>query len=99
MPRTSKRSVRSEAISLKLPATSANLGPAFDAAAVALKMHLYIRARRAADFSIEADGHDQEICERLGDNLILDTYRSILASEGRKVIPLALQLKNEIPIG
>ncbi|HET9402146.1 MAG TPA: homoserine kinase [Candidatus Acidoferrales bacterium] len=99
MPRTPKRSSAAQTISLKLPATSANLGPAFDAAAVALKMPLYIRARRAADFSIDAQGRDQNICERLEGNLILDTYRSILAAEGRRVIPLALQLKNEIPIG
>lgn len=99
MPRTSKRSSAAGTISLRLPATSANLGPAFDTAAVALKMHLYIRARRAAEFSIKANGRDQEICERLEANLILDTYRSILVAENRKVIPLALELENEIPIG
>ncbi len=38
---------------LALPATSANLGPAFDAAALALNFHLRLRAARAPDFTIK----------------------------------------------
>ena len=37
---------------LALPATSANLGPAFDAAALAMDFYITIDARPAADFSI-----------------------------------------------
>ena len=38
-------------IGLRLPATSANLGPGFDAAAVALDFFLEIEAEPAAEFS------------------------------------------------
>ena len=41
---------------LRLPATSANLGPGFDAVAVALDFYLEIEAEAAAEFSIAADG-------------------------------------------
>ena len=87
------------AFRLRLPATSANLGPAFDAAALAFGMFLEIRARRAAEFSITASGRDAEICSRTDDNLILETYREIAGSEANESIPLALQVKNDIPIG
>ncbi|HYA25819.1 MAG TPA: homoserine kinase [Terriglobales bacterium] len=84
---------------LTLPATSANLGPAFDAAALALSLFLRIKAEAADDFSIAARGRDAGICGRLDNHLILTTYREVLQSQNRPVIPLSLQIENEIPIG
>ena len=89
----------SGALRLRLPATSANLGPGFDAAAIALDFHLEIEAAPAAEFSIQATGRDAERCTRLDDNLILDLYRMTLAQEGRPVVPLALRMNNGIPLG
>jgi len=86
-------------LDLVLPATSANLGPAFDAAALALGLFLKIRARAAQEFSIEAHGRDAEICGRLENHLILTTYREVLEAEGKKPLALALRIDNEIPIG
>jgi homoserine kinase len=88
-----------EALHLSLPATSANLGPAFDAAALAMDFYLKVDASPAANFSISATGRDREICGKLQDHLILSTYREILEAEGKEVIPVALRLKNDIPIG
>ena len=84
---------------ITLPATSANLGPAFDAAALALDLHISIEARPAEEFSIRASGRDRQICETIPNNLILETYREVLAQNARTTIPLALRIKNEIPIG
>lgn len=84
---------------LRLPATSANLGPGFDAAAVALDLYLEIEAEPAADFSIAATGRDQARCGRLEDNLVLDLYRRLLTENGRPVVPLAIRMQNEIPLG
>ena len=84
---------------MTLPATSANLGPAFDAAALALSMFLRIRAKPADEMSIVARGRDADICGDVRDHLILNTYRQILDREGKRVVPLRLQLDNEIPIG
>jgi homoserine kinase len=86
-------------LQLRLPATSANLGPAFDAAAIALDLYLKLNARPAADFSITASGRDREVCENLQDHLILNTYREVLCAQGREVTPLSLRIQNEIPIG
>ncbi len=84
---------------LALPATSANLGPAFDAAALAIRLFLKIRARPAKDFSVTASGRDSEICGSMENHLILTTYREILRAEGKSPLPLALRLDNQIPIG
>ncbi len=84
---------------LRLPATSANLGPGFDAVAIALDFYLEIEAEPAAAFSIAATGRDKQRCSRLEDNLILDLYRKLLSSEGKPITPLAIRMKNEIPLG
>src|SRR3982074_1033465 len=86
-------------LQLRLPATSANLGPAFDAAAIALDLYLKLDARPSTDFSITASGRDREICEKLQDHLILTTYREVLSAQGRDVTPLSLRIQNDIPIG
>lgn len=98
-PSTPKTSPKLRPLKLTLPATSANLGPAFDAAAMALGLSLKIRAQAAHEFSVEAHGRDSEICGRLENHLILMTYREVLQSEGKRVQPVALRLDNQIPIG
>jgi len=84
---------------LTLPATSANLGSAFDAAALALSIFLKLSARAACEFSVVARGRDREVCGRLDNHLILTTYREVLEQERRPLVPLALRIENEIPIG
>jgi homoserine kinase len=86
-------------LEIVLPATSANLGPAFDAAALAFAMFLRVRARAAEEFSIVARGQDSEICSNLENHLILNTYREVLRTERKPSQPLALRIENEIPIG
>lgn len=86
-------------IRLRLPATSANLGAGFDAAAVALDFYLDVEAEAAAEFSIRATGRDAERCAQLEDNLILGIYRRLLMENQRPVVPLAIRMVNEIPLG
>jgi homoserine kinase len=88
-----------DALRLRLPATSANLGPGFDSAAVALDFHLEIEAAPAPEFSISASGRDAGRCALLEDNLIVETYRKLLAANGRPVQPLAIRMNNGIPLG
>jgi homoserine kinase len=96
---TSISTPRGGGLHMRLPATSANLGAGFDAAAVALDFHLEIDAKVAHEFSIDATGRDAARCARLEDNLIFDVYRRVLAENGRPEIPLALQMVNGIPLG
>jgi homoserine kinase len=84
---------------ISLPATSANLGPAFDAAALALDLTLRVRAVRSKRFSIVATGRDSAICSRVENHLILTTYKEVLESEKKRAVPLGLTIENEFPIG
>lgn len=84
---------------LKLPATSANLGPGFDAAAVALDFHLEIEATPSSEFTIAATGRDAARCARLNNNLVLETYERLLRENDRPVTPLAIRMVNGIPLG
>jgi len=89
----------SRGLRLKLPATSANLGPGFDAVGLAMSMHLTVEAHVAPVFSIEATGRDAELCGTLDGNLILETYRNTMTASGETAQPLRLLLHNEIPLG
>jgi homoserine kinase len=86
-------------LKLALPASSANLGPAFDAAALAMDFYIRISARPADHFSIVAMGRDQDICGKLENHLILETYREVLSTAGCALTPLELRIDNQIPIG
>jgi homoserine kinase len=87
-------------IRLRLPATSANLGPGFDAVGLAMALYLTIDASaHAADFAIAATGRDAALCARTDNNLIFETYRGVLTSAGRPITPLRLRVHNEIPLG
>lgn len=88
-----------ERVKLRLPATSANLGACFDAAAVALDFYLEMEAEPSAEFSIAATGYDAERCGRLEGNLILELYKGLLLSNRRHVVPLAIRMANGIPLG
>jgi homoserine kinase len=84
---------------LRLPATSANLGPGFDALGLAMALYLTIDATVAEVFHIDATGRNAELCARLENNLILTTYMDVLANAGIFSTRLHLQLHNEIPLG
>lgn len=91
-------------IRLRLPATSANLGPGFDAVGVALSIALTIEAKvmpieHGPELTIAATGRDAERCARTTNNLIFETYREVLQGQGRAVLPLDLCINNEIPLG
>src|SRR5580704_6048747 len=96
---TRDKRYKNQSLEIVLPATSANLGPAFDAAALAFSMFLKVRAKSADEFSVKARGRDSEICSQTENHLILTTYREVLQAEKKTVPPLALQIENQIPIG
>jgi homoserine kinase len=92
-------STQSRPLHLRLPATSANLGPGFDAVGLAMGLYLTIDATTAGDFHIDAAGRDADLCANLENNLILSTYMDVLAVRGILAPRLHLQLHNEIPLG
>ena len=84
---------------LRLPATSANLGPGFDALALALTLYLEIEAVPGKEYGIRASGRNVDVCGSLERNLLLFTYKKTLEKCGAEEVPLALEVRNGIPLG
>src|SRR5262249_21323053 len=79
---------------LRVPASSANLGPGFDALGLALDAWLECRFRHAPQLAIRAAGCDAEQISTGEDNLIGQTAAGVGARE-----PIELEIANHIPIG
>jgi homoserine kinase len=58
-----------------------------------------VEAEAAEQFSIAATGRNADLCSRIENNLILETYTGLLARQGKKVQPLAIRMHNQIPLG
>ncbi len=83
----------------RLPATSANLGPGFDAVGLAMSLYLTVRAHSSSEFAITATGRNANVCGRLENNLILMTYNEIFGHLGLPAPTISIQVQNEIPLG
>ena len=85
---------------LRLPATSANLGPGFDALGLALSLHLTVEAETVAGpTTLHATGRNAAQISQTGRNLILTTFHEVLAGQGIAAPALGLRIHNEIPLG
>jgi len=84
---------------LRAPASSANLGPGFDTLALALRLHLRCRFRRAAERSIRVQGRDAALLPGGETNLIWRTAAEAARAAGLEMPPLELEIHNEIPVG
>lgn len=88
-----------KSLHLQLPATSANLGPGFDALGLAMALYLTIDAMPSESLRIDATGRNADLCGDAANSLIFSTYTSVLAAKNQPVTPLHLKLDNQIPLG
>src|SRR5918999_2543428 len=87
-------------VSVRVPATVANLGPGFDAFGVALDMHLEIELetrRDTIDISIEGEGADRLPTDET--NLVIRSMNEFFDRVSRRPPGYALTVKNPIPLG
>jgi homoserine kinase len=84
---------------VRIPASSANLGPGFDALGLALGIYLTCRFEPADRLSIRASGRDAGRISTGEDNLIWQTALAVAKDVGEELAPIALQIANDIPIG
>lgn len=89
-------------VTVRVPATSANLGPGFDSLGLALSLHNAVTAiARPGDMQVESfelwPGSQPDVTE---DNLILRAMRAGFAALGGPEPPgIALSCRNEVPQG
>lgn len=81
---------------IRVPASSANLGPGFDALGMALSVYLECRFRPASRLSITAGGRDAGSIPTGEDNMI---WQTALEVAGGGLDPVELAIANTIPIG
>ena len=86
-------------ISLRVPASSANLGPGFDAMGLALGIYLECRFRESSELSIHVEGRDAAAISSAEDNLIWQTALAVARDMRMNMPPIALEIRNDIPVG
>lgn len=83
---------------VRVPASSANLGPGFDALGLALGVYLTCRFRHSETLSIRVSGRDAERISTGTDNLIWQTAAAVAASHRQPMPPIELEIQNDIPL-
>src|SRR5580698_9290964 len=86
-------------ISLRVPASSANLGPGFDTLGLALGIYLDCSFRPSDRLSIEVAGRDCDSISTAEDNLIWRTALAVAADTRSSISPIELRIHNDIPLG
>ena len=84
---------------IRVPATSANLGPGFDALGMALSIYLDVRFHPAEKLVIRTAGRDVELMPLTADNLIWQTALAVAEHAGRPMPGVEMEVYNDIPIG
>lgn len=87
-------------IKVKVPATSANLGPGFDTLGLALDLYLTVEACAAEKTQCFFTGEGQlQLNQTAEDNLILKAANRVFLEAGATLPGLKLKICNQIPIG
>jgi homoserine kinase len=84
---------------VRVPASSANLGPGFDALGMALNVYLECRFRPSDTLQISVTGRDAEAIPITAENLIWQTALRVGADTHGAVPPIELEIINDIPLG
>jgi len=84
---------------LRVPASSANLGPGFDALGLALGVYLECRFKPASALSITVVGRDAHEISTGDDNLIWSTALTVARDRGESLPPAEIEIANDIPLG
>jgi len=84
-----------------VPASSANVGCAFDSAAIALNLYLRVSAmaQSSAGFAIEYEGENAAEIRRDESNLVVAAMQRFAASRDLTLPGARLEIRNEIPLG
>jgi homoserine kinase len=85
---------------IRVPATTANLGAAFDAVGLALQLYLRVEARRldTGPSRLEFAGEGEDTIPRDSSNLIWRVMEAVGAKHGHRLPAFSLRIRNEITV-
>jgi homoserine kinase len=99
-----KRSAKTRAVEVRLPASTSNLGAGFDCFGLALQLYLTVRATIDAESRVKCrvhirGGKHNASLPRNAENLIYRSMAYVASREAQILPPLHLAVHNEIPVG
>jgi homoserine kinase len=84
---------------VRVPGSSANLGPGFDSLAIALQVYLECKFSVTNRLSIRVTGRDAHLIPPTEENLIWKTALAVAARCHLPLPPISLTINNDIPLG
>ncbi|HEX5944083.1 MAG TPA: homoserine kinase [Anaerolineales bacterium] len=85
-------------ITIRIPATSANLGPGFDSLGLALDLWNETIITLAIEYSVQVNGEGRERLSPGENNLIIRTAQQFAEHVGKRLPPFHLDCVNQIPL-
>ncbi len=85
-------------VTVRVPATSGNLGPGFDCLGVALGSYAGVTLERSETDRVEIRGYGARDLSRGKDNLVLRSIGALYAHLGRSAPPLTVRCSNTVPL-
>lgn len=83
---------------VRVPGSTANLGPGFDSFGLALSLYLTLRVETAEKTSIRLIGDHLGTLPTNEDNLVYQSFRHLFDLEGQSVPEVSFELESEIPL-
>jgi homoserine kinase len=84
-------------VHVRVPATSANLGPGFDALGLALALYNEVEARESDGITVQIEGQGEGRLPTTGDNVVARGVRLAYEAAGRPFKGVALRCVNRVP--
>lgn len=90
--------IRREGVRVKVPASTANLGPGFDTLGMALNLYAWIEMKPATSTVINQHGGNLEGLPTDKSNLVYQVAQSVFAEAGVTLPELEISMKSDIPL-
>ena len=88
-----------KSVVVRVPATTANFGPAYDVMGMALDIWLELKVEVAEEFSMTIMGHGADTISADKDNMIVQATALIFKNASLEFPPLKFTVKSDIPFG
>jgi homoserine kinase len=85
-------------VTVRVPATSGNLGPGFDCLGVALDSYARVTLERSETDRVEIRGYGARDLSRGKDNLVVRSIDALYAHLGKSAPPLTVRCSNTVPL-
>ncbi|MGE5620627.1 MAG: homoserine kinase [Sphingomonadaceae bacterium] len=85
-------------VTVRVPATSANLGPGFDSIGIALDIYNTVAIEASDEFGVSLSGEGVDVLSQGQDNLVYQGVLAVYEKLNKPVPPLRLSCENWVPL-